>query len=63
MMHRPTNYWPTITLALIVWVTIIFARTHAFQEMTFSRAFAIVGVAACWFTIGVCVERLRHWKD
>ena len=57
------RYYPTIVLCLVVWVTIIVARTDSTNEMDFERAFAIGTAAICWLTFGVCVQKIRHSED
>jgi hypothetical protein len=56
-------YIPTIALALLTWATVTWARTSDQNPMDFERIFAIALVVISWFTIGVCVERLRHPRD
>ena len=54
------KYYPTIALCLLVWVTIIVARTDSTNELDFQRGFAIGAASICWLTIGVCVQKIRH---
>lgn len=60
MKSMNTKYWPTIALCLLVWVTVLVARTHPFNPMGMERVFAIGVVAICWLTIGIVIERIRN---
>lgn len=51
------KYWPTILLCLMVWVTVIVARTDATNRLDFERGVAIVVVAIAWFAIGYFVHK------
>ena len=57
------RYWPTIALALLVWVTVIVVRTDATNQLDSERIFAIALVAISWFTIGVCATKIRNEKE
>ncbi|WP_179475346.1 hypothetical protein [Mycolicibacterium vinylchloridicum] len=62
-MNPNWKYYPTIALCLFLWVTVIVARTNATNQFDVGRGLAIGIVAVSWFTIGLCVERIRHPKD
>ena len=53
------KYWPTVALCLLVWMTVIVARTDEGNPWTYERVFAITVCSICWFTIGSAVERIR----
>lgn len=57
------RHYPTIALALLVWITVIVARTNATNQLDFERVFAIALVAVSWFTIGVCVTKIRRERE
>ena len=54
------KYYPTIALALLVWVTVTVARTDSTNPLDFERCFSIGLVIISWFTIGVCAERIHN---
>ena len=57
------KYLPTIALCLVVWITIVWARTSPENQLGFERVFAIVVAAVCWYTIGTVMERARRDDD
>ena len=63
MTNSNWKYYPTIVLCLFLWVTVIVVRSNATNQLDAGRGLAIVIGAICWFTIGICVERIRHPKD
>lgn len=57
------RYWPILSIALILWATIVWARTVPGNPMTGQRVAAILITAGCWFTIGAVIERIRNGGD
>ncbi len=51
---------PVILLCLLVWVTIIWARTNPDNELSYECGFAIAVASICWLTIGIVVERIHR---
>lgn len=61
--NRMADYWPILAMAVIIWLTVIWARTVPGNEFSIQRISAILIAAACWFTIGRVYERIRRGRE
>lgn len=57
------KYIPVIGLCVLVWITVIIARTNSTNQLDADRAFAIGAVAVAWFVIGMSVQKILAEKE